>query len=172
MSFSARAASSESGFARTTQRNASRAAGWTTAKPSVPGFAVAAGGCGEDFNHYRTTQLGGTPDRAVSILTTDVLAQLRAEGWPVGVGDLGENLFVDGMAYGTFAVGRRFAVGTAAIVEVTEAVAPCAYLCALPYLRPRWRCTDFIRTLDRRRGWYAKVLTPGPVAVGDPVVAL
>ena len=41
-----------------------------------------------------------------------------------------------------------------------------AYLCQLSYLSPRWRCNDFIRGLAGRRGWYAKVLVPGYVAVG------
>ena len=47
-----------------------------------------------------------------------------------------------------------------------------AYLCQLSYLSPRWRCNDFIRGLAGRRGWYAKVLVPGYVAVGDAVVAM
>ena len=96
----------------------------------------------------------------------------HCEGWPVRVGDLGENLFVDGMRYDVFAIGRRFLFGKTAILEITEPIAPCAYLCTLPYLTPKWRCADFIRTLDRRRGWYAKVVATGPVAVGDAVVAL
>lgn len=152
-------------------QNQSRVKGWTTNKPSVPGFVISSTGCGNDYNFYRT-KMGGDNERAVSILTTDVLGALNGEGWPVRVGDLGENLFVDGMRYDVFAIGRRFLFGKTAILEITEPIAPCAYLCTLPYLTPKWRCADFIRTLDRRRGWYAKVVATGPVAVGDAVVAL
>ena len=178
-------------------QNQSRVKGWTTNKPSVPGFVISSTGCGNDYNFYRTTKIRGDNERAVSILTTDVLGALNGEGWPVRVGDLGENLFVDGMRYDVFAIGRRdaalvdlstcgcrghdaftpsdagrFLFGKTAILEITEPIAPCAYLCTLPYLTPKWRCADFIRTLDRRRGWYAKVVATGPVAVGDAVVAL
>ena len=153
-------------------QNQSRVKGWTTNKPSVPGFLISSTGCGNDYNFYRTTKIRGDNERAVSILTTDVLGALNGEGWPVRVGDLGENLFVDGMRYDVFAIGRRFLFGKTAILEITEPIAPCAYLCTLPYLTPKWRCADFIRTLDRRRGWYAKVVATGPVAVGDAVVAL
>ena len=153
-------------------QNLSRATGWTTTKPSVPGFGLGVDGCAGDYNNYRATQLKNTRDRAISIITSDVYGALRQEGWPVDQGDLGENLFVDGMAYGTFAVGRRFQLGATALVEITEAIVPCGYLCTLPYLSQKWRCADFIRTLAGRRGWYAKVRVPGYVAVGDPVVAL
>jgi len=153
-------------------QNMSRAKGWTTRKPSVPGFLIGSTGCGYDYNHYRETVMRGENERAVSILTTDILGDLRAEGWPVGVGDLGENLFVDDMAYATFAIGRRFKIGATAVLEVTEPIAPCAYLCTLPYLEQKWRCADFIRTLDKRRGWYAKVVATGQVSVGDSVVAI
>eukprot|EP00629_Pelagomonadales_sp_RCC1024_P012363 CAMPEP_0119297550 /NCGR_PEP_ID=MMETSP1329-20130426/51130_1 /TAXON_ID=114041 /ORGANISM="Genus nov. species nov., Strain RCC1024" /LENGTH=196 /DNA_ID=CAMNT_0007298491 /DNA_START=145 /DNA_END=732 /DNA_ORIENTATION=+ len=94
----------------------SRATGWTTNKPSLPGFLVGPSGCGDDYNNYRTKALNGTKDRAVSILTVDVLQSLRSEGWPVNEGDLGENIYVAGMPYRTFGVGRRFSLG-AAIVQ-------------------------------------------------------
>jgi MOSC domain-containing protein YiiM len=153
-------------------QNQSRVEGWNTNKPSVPGLFISSTGCGSDYNHYRTTKYRSDNERAVSILTTDVLGALNGEGWPVRVGDLGENLYVDRMRYDTFAIGRRFKFGTTTILEITEPIAPCAYLCTLPYLTPKWRCADFIRTLDRRRGWYAKVIATGPVSVGDAVVAL
>ena len=106
-------------------QNQSRVKGWTTNKPSVPGFVISSTGCGNDFNNYRSAALQNTRDRGVSIITTDVYKALTGEGWPVQHGDLGENLFVD-MPYATFAVGRRFLIGMTALVEITEAIVPCA----------------------------------------------
>jgi len=45
-----------------------------------------------DYNHYRTTAFSSTPNRALSILTTDVLKSFKSAGWDeVMEGDLGEN---------------------------------------------------------------------------------
>ena len=106
-------------------KNLSRAPGWTTNKPSVPGMGLGLDGCAGDFNNYRSAALQNTRDRGVSIITTDVYKALTGEGWPVQHGDLGENLFV-AMPYATFAVGRRFLIGMTALVEITEAIVPCA----------------------------------------------
>lgn len=152
-------------------QNRSRATGWTTSKPEVGGFAVTQAGAVGDYNHYRATVLKGTPDRALSILTTSVLQSLTREGWPVQRGDLGENVFVDQIDYSAFAVGRTFAFGSA-VVQVTEAIAPCSYLCTLAYLTNKAKCVQFIRTLQGRRGWYARVLVTGSVHTGDPVKRL
>ena len=54
----------------------------------------------------------------------------------------------------------------------TEPIAPCAFLCTLPYLAERWRCQDFVRTLNGRRGWYARVVEAGYINVGNRVLAL
>lgn len=154
------------------RRNESRVEGWTTRKPSLGGFGVEVGGAAGDYNHYRSTTLKGTNDRALSLLTTDVLGALNAEGWPAEPGDLGENLLVSGLGNDALAVGRRFLIGESVLVEITEPIVPCAYLCTLPYLAAKWRCADFLRTLRGRRGWYARVLAGGFAGVGDRVQAV
>jgi len=45
-----------------------------------------------DFNRWRTEEANGDPDQAVLLLTQEILADLRKEGWPVQAGELGENL--------------------------------------------------------------------------------
>ena len=149
----------------------SRVAGWTTLKPSVGGFNVSVDGAGRDFNHYRTRALDGTKDRALSILTLDVHQALEAEGWPIQLGELGENVLVDGLPHGAFAVGRVFRLGRVT-VQVTEPIVPCAYLCTLPYATEKWRCAALLSRLRGFRGWYARVTAPGPIVVGDAVQAL
>jgi len=139
-------------------------------KPSVAeGFTVSTEGAMGDYNQYRATALKNTPDRALSVMTTDVLESLMAEGWPLQEGDLGENVLVTGLPYSWFRVGRRFSVGDV-LAEVTEPIQPCANLCRLPWMEQP-KCKPFIKTLAARRGWYAKIISGGSVATGDAVMS-
>ena len=156
--------------------------GYTTRKPALVGPArLEPSGVAGDYNHYRTRALGSTPDRAVSLLTTDVLESLAAEKarfWAAALepGDLGENLLVAGVPYAFFAVGARYEVGGATI-EISEPVVPCANLCKLGFvndaaLKPAARvarCKRFLERLGGVRGWYARVVRAGDVVVGDAV---
>jgi len=144
----------------------------------------------EDHNHYRTIALDATPDRAVSILTQDVLELLQKQGWPkVSQGDLGENILVEGVDYTFFKVGQRYkfvqneenAATSTTIVEITERIEPCGNLCKLSYINdeslpPKERfegCKKFLLTLDAKeglRGWYGRVIgNGGIVSLGDKV---
>jgi hypothetical protein len=51
---------------------------YTTRKDSQPMISVTKAGIDGDYNHYRTIALKSTADRAVSILTNDVSAYIRA----------------------------------------------------------------------------------------------
>jgi MOSC domain-containing protein YiiM len=151
---------------------------YTTRKDARSSIALSAQGIEGDYNHYRTVALQSTLDRAVSMLTTDSMSYLRSM-YPSGLdGDLGENLYIDGVAHTAFRVGRKVGIGDSVLLEITEPIEPCANLCKLPYinndaLSPKQRiqqCQKFISQLDVSdglRGWYAKVLQPGTVHVGD-----
>jgi MOSC domain-containing protein YiiM len=201
-------ATTESG---TVIRIASRSYNATTSKPSSreyttrkvevaalsssssSGARVTPFGLDGDYNHYRTVALKNTPDRALSLLTSDVLEALRAN-YPtyqtqIQPGDLGENIYITGIPFTFFQVGQRYQFqnpiseddkdnndkdGVGIVIEITERIEPCANLCKLPYindpmLRPMdriQRCQDFIQYLDRFdgfRGWYAKVIGEGGV---------
>ena len=152
-------------------KDQSRVKGWTTYKPPVTTFYVTKSGATGDYNHYRTTGMKGTNDRALSIITTDVMAKLESEGWPLTDGDLGINLLISGFPYGAFVVGKNYLFG-AILVQITEPIQPCGYLCTLPFLKTKKSCEQFLKTLKGRRGWYAKVLTPGQISVGDAALAL
>jgi MOSC domain-containing protein YiiM len=61
-------------------------------KQVVPALTLTLEGVEGDFNRWRTEKAGGDPDQAVLLLSDEILAELRAEGWPVQRGELGENL--------------------------------------------------------------------------------
>ena len=134
-------------------------------KHRVGALHIAAGGARGDFNRYRARELHGDPDSAILLLTEDVLETLRAEGWPIEPGHLGENVLLAGIPAGELSTGRRVRLGEV-LLEVTRACDPCTELYQLPYVG-RARGPEFIRALRDRRGWYARVLEEGRVTEGD-----
>jgi MOSC domain-containing protein YiiM len=110
-----------------------------------------------DYNHYRTVALKSTKDRAVSLLTSDVMAALRSHypKYVIENGDLGENILVDDVSFDFFQIGKRYkfvitpadenegssssssspsSSHKSVILEITEKMDPCANLCKLSYI--------------------------------------
>lgn len=137
-------------------------------KHLVDGADVLASGLRDDYNNYRQEELHGDPDSAVLLLTEGILETLRSEGWPVRPGDLGENLLLRGVAYDELAPRRELQVGGELRLATTRACDPCRRLETLPYVGEE-KGPDFRRTMLGRRGWYARVIRPGRVQVGDAV---
>jgi len=111
----------------------------------------------------------GGPDKAVY-----VYAQDEADHWAevlqrdVVPGLFGENLRTAGLDVDEAEVGERWRVGERLEVEVTMARTPCQTF-ARHLGEERW----VRRFAERGRpGVYLRVLAPGPVRAGDPVVVL
>jgi MOSC domain-containing protein YiiM len=138
-------------------------------KAPVASVELGASGPAGDFNRYRHETLHDEPDSAVLIVPWETLRALQSEGWPVQAGDLGENFTTEGIPYEAMRPGTRVHLGRTE-VQVTRACDPCDNLYLLPYVG-RTRGPEFLKVMLGRRGWYAKVLTPGTVRVGDPVRA-
>jgi len=144
-------------------------------KPGLPKYPIdraylSSAGVEGDFNHYRTSDLQGDPDQALLIMTIDAIERLNQEGWPIEPGHIGENVTVDGIAYDDFTPGRQVRVGDA-IVEITKACTPCVNLYKLPYIGEE-RGPEFLRAMNNRRGWYARVVEQGDIAPGATVKLL
>jgi len=123
-----------------------------------------------DYNRFRKKKKDNDPDMAIMIISTDILFELNQEGWPVQPGDLGENLTLSGMDYGSIEPGQQYKIGDVTL-EISFICDPCSNLYALPYVGED-RGPEFIKTLMNRRGWYARVLTPGIMKPGDGVALL
>ena len=167
---------------------------YTTRKVEIAQAHVTTEGVQDDYNHYRTVALKSTKDRAVSLLTNDVMTALRSAypNYDIEDGDLGENISIGGLTFDFFRVGRRYKLVAdqtqnegvpALILEITEKMEPCANICKLSFindgsLEPKQRierCQDFLQYLDRHdgyRGWYAKVVQEGTVSKGAKVILL
>jgi MOSC domain-containing protein YiiM len=136
-------------------------------KRAVSQLTITPQGVEGDFNRWRTEKARGDPDQAVLLLGEEILADLRAEGWPVQPGELGENLTVAGIAPGALQPGTRVGVGEL-LLEVSKACDPCIILYSLPYVGLE-RGPEFLRTVRGRRGWFARVLQGGTIRPGMPV---
>jgi sulfite oxidase len=130
-------------------------------KRPVSELIVTREGVQGDFNRWRTEKAAGDPDQAVLLLSEETLADLRAEGWPVQPGDMGENLTVAGLPADTLRPGVRVRVGEV-VLEVSKACDPCTILHTLPYVGLE-RGPTFLRAMAGRRGWFARVLRGGTI---------
>ena len=86
-----------------------------------------------DFNRWRTEKAGGDPDQAVLLIREETLADLRAEGWPIQPGDLGENVTVADLPAAAFQPGVQVRLGQV-VLEVSKPCDPCTVLYTLPYV--------------------------------------
>jgi MOSC domain-containing protein YiiM len=136
-------------------------------KLPVPEARLTRNGVEGDFNRYRHEEKHDDPDMALLIVPLETLHDLNQEGWPVGPGDLGENLTTQGISNDAFVPGRRFRVGET-VVEISKECTPCTNLYLLPYVGSA-RGPAFLQAMLGRRGWYARVLREGPVHAGDAV---
>jgi len=136
-------------------------------KHAVPSLRVALDGAEGDYNSYRTRKLGGDRDQALLVVTQELLTALAADGWPVHPGDLGENVTVSGIREDDLRPGVRLQMGEVT-VAITKPCDPCAELYTLPYVGEE-RGPAFLAATTGRRGWYAKVLTPGEITAHSSV---
>lgn len=101
--------------------------------------------------------------RQLNIMAAETLAELAAEGFKTGPGEMGEQVVVAGIDPNTVAVGTRVQIGEA-VVEVTI---------------PRTGCDRFEsiqgkpkQSVKGRLGVLVRVVAGGEVAVGDAVRVL
>jgi MOSC domain-containing protein YiiM len=138
-------------------------------KRPVDELTITAEGVEGDFNRWRTEEAAGDPDQAVLLLSEEVLAELKAEGWPVGPGDLGENLLLTGLPADALTPGARVRAGEVEL-EISKRCDPCVVLYGLPYVGQE-RGPAFVRTMRGRRGWFARVIRGGVLRVGMGIEA-
>jgi MOSC domain-containing protein YiiM len=136
-------------------------------KRAVPQLDIAVTGAAGDYNHYRATSLDGDLDQAILLVTRDLLDQLNREGWPVAPGDFGENITLGGLPESALQPGVQVVIGPV-VLQVSKPCDPCKELYSLPYIGQE-RGAAFLRATHRRRGWYARVVTPGSIDLQAPV---
>lgn len=108
--------------------------------------------------------------RQVHLVQDELLAELRAQGFAVTPGGLGENVLTSGLDLLALPPGARLHVGDTAVLEVTGLRNPCAQIEAF---RPGLLREVLVRGpgggLVRRAGIMSVVLDGGVVRPGDAI---
>jgi len=99
--------------------------------------------------------------RQVSLLALESIDKMRDKGLDVNPGDFAENLTTEGLVLVDLPVGTKLRIGTEALGEVTQIGKVCHDRCAIYY-----QAGDCVMP---KEGIFIKVLTGGPVKVGDAV---
>lgn len=122
---------------------------------------------GVEGDRQREATVHGGPHRAVSILGTEAIRRVAAEGHPIGPGTTGENLTTEGFDVSSLPVGTRLEVGDEVVLELSGPANPCRTI------RHSFADLRFGRVAivahPRDSRMYARVLQEGTVRPGDPI---
>lgn len=121
--------------------------------------------------------LHGGPLKAVLLMTSEGIDELKESGFPVYYGALGENITTRGLDRRVLRVGQRWRIGQV-VVNLTKVRVPCATIDVYgPAIKeaiydqkvktgdpssPRWGLS----------GFYASIVLPGSIRTGDPITLL
>jgi len=134
-------------------------------KRRVNGAQVSRSGLQGDFQNDQ--RFHGGPERAVCVYSLEMIRALQAEGHPIDVGTVGENLTIEGIDWAVMVPGARIRVGEAVLLEVASFTKPCKTI------RDSFLEGHFVRISQKLHpGWsrvYARVLSEGEIRSGDAV---
>ena len=157
----------------------SHSATHTLSKPNYEGIRLLAGlgvevdaHLGETVKHRsRVARDPSQPNlRQVHLIHAELHDELRAAGFAVSAGQMGENVTTRGVDLLGLPTGARLYLGDAAVVEVTGLRNPCAQLDRIqPGLMAATLGRDERGTLIRKAGVMGIVLAGGDVRPGDPI---
>jgi len=108
--------------------------------------------------------------RQVHLIHAELHEELRADGFTITAGQMGENITTEGIDLLGMPTGTRLRFGDAAIIEITGLRNPCAQLNEIqPGLMAAVLDHDAQGNLIRKAGIMAVVVMGGPVRQGDAV---
>jgi MOSC domain-containing protein YiiM len=141
----------------------------------IPKRAAAAGIVGHqglEGDSWAHPQFHGGPDQALLLITEEVIEKLKAHGFPLFPGALGENLTTQGLDAAKWRFGQIFRAGSARL-QITRLRTPCRTLkvygqdIGRAIFDSRAKNGDPNSPVWGYSGVYAKVLTEGVVRPGD-----
>jgi len=148
-------------------------------KPNQPSIRLLGGlGVEGDAHHGETvkhrSRVAQDPTqpnlRQVHLIHAELHVELRAAGFNVSAGQMGENITTRGVDLLGLPTGSRLLLGQRAEVEVTGLRSPCAQLDRIaPGLMAATLDHNAAGNLVRKAGIMAIVLSEGEVRPGDPI---
>jgi len=127
---------------------------------------------GAAVKHRSRVKPGSAPPnlRQVHLVHVELLDELKAAGYPVGPGTIGENVTTRGLDLLGLPTGTRLRLGDSAVVELTGLRNPCYQLDGIrDGLKNACLGRDAEGRLVRKAGVMAIVLAGGTVKPGDPI---
>ena len=135
---------------------------------------------GIEGDHHAHPEIHGGPRKALLLICSEGIEELKQGGFPLYPGALGENITTQGLDRRALRIGQRWRIG-GIVVELTRVRVPCstiqiynagivsgASISAAIYDQevkagdpssPRWGLS----------GFYAAVVEPGVIRAGDPI---
>lgn len=108
--------------------------------------------------------------RQVHLIHAELFDELRAAGFEVAPGEMGENITTKGIDLLSLPAGTRLRLGNSAVVEVTGLRNPCSQIDGLqPGLMAAVLDRDAQGNVIRKSGVMSVVLTGGEVRPGDAI---
>lgn len=156
-----------------------RSPGHTLTKPITDSIRLVAGfgidgdaHAGATVKHLsRLLKFGNSPNlRQVHLMHSELFDELRAAGFAVWAGLMGENITTRAVDLLRLPTGARLHLGSTAVVEVTGLRNPCRQLNKIaPGLMKATLATDDAGNLVRKAGIMGIVAADGEVREGDPI---
>ncbi len=144
-------------------------------KRPIPGAEVTPLGItGDDHDH---PQIHGGPRKAILLISSETIEELKALGYPLYPGALGENITTVGLDRKQWRTGQRWRIGQV-IVEFTTVRGPCQQLNVYgPGIQKaiydaQVNAGDPSSPLWAMSGFYASIVQPGTIRPGDPISLL
>ena len=139
-------------------------------RPIPDGVVTPLGIAGDEHAH---PQVHGGPRKAILLITSEGIGELKEQGFPLYHGALGENLTTRGLDRRAVRVGQRYRIGDI-LVEITKVRAPCETLNAYPGIQKaiydqEVKAGNPVSPLWGLSGFYASVLQTGTIHPGDPI---
>ncbi len=122
---------------------------------------------GLEGDDWANLKYHGGPEQALLLIGEEVIAELRALGYELFAGALGENITTQGLDYEKLRAGQRFRLGQTCEIELTKLREPCRTLDV--YNRAGGERIQRLLKQQGRGGWYARVLHGGPLFAGDRI---
>ena len=123
-------------------------------------------------------QIHGGPMQRVLLIAMEAIEELRMQGFALEAGSLGENITTRGIDRRKLRIGQQFRIGQV-VIELTKVRAPCkqldiygAAIHKAVYDKAATKANDTSSPTWAISGFYASVVSPGAVRVGDPVLLL
>jgi len=142
-------------------------------RPIPNGIVTPLGITGDGHAH---PQIHGGPRKAILLITSEGIDELKEQGFRLYHGALGENLTTGGLNRRSVRVGQRYRVGDI-LIEITKVRAPCETLNAYPGIQKaiydqEVKAGNPASPLWGLSGFYASILQTGAIRAGDPIQLL